>query len=159
MAAAQQQPTKAFKILSAVEWQAWHESGTFRGASIDLTDGYIHLSTAAQSKETFEKYFAGQTGLVVAEVDLSPGRRPGSVGRRRAAARSSPTSTAASRGPPSPGSSRRSMGSCSTSSWQSSHNPRVVLSAVPGETEGFADWIFSWRSHSANHSGVTCSEL
>ncbi|KAK7994769.1 hypothetical protein PG990_013542 [Apiospora arundinis] len=67
---AQQQPSKAFKILGTAEWQAWEESGSFRGASIDLTDGYIHLSTATQSKETFEKYFAGQTGLVVAEVDL-----------------------------------------------------------------------------------------
>ncbi|KAK8118107.1 uncharacterized protein PG998_006388 [Apiospora kogelbergensis] len=66
----QQQPTKVFKILGVAEWQAWQDSGSFRGASIDLTDGYIHLSTAAQSKETFEKYFAGQTGLVVAEVDL-----------------------------------------------------------------------------------------
>lgn len=71
MAAAQQQPTKAFKILGTPEWQAWQETGSFRGASIDLTDGYIHLSTAAQSKETFEKYFTGQTGLVVAEVDLA----------------------------------------------------------------------------------------
>ncbi|KAK7959340.1 uncharacterized protein PG986_004194 [Apiospora aurea] len=71
MAAAQQQTTKVFKILGVAEWQAWQETGTFRGASIDLTDGYIHLSTAAQSKETFDKYFAGQTGLVVAEVDLS----------------------------------------------------------------------------------------
>lgn len=67
----QQQPTKVFKILGTPEWQAWQDAGTFRGASIDLTDGYIHLSTAAQSKETFEKYFAGQTGLVVAEVDLA----------------------------------------------------------------------------------------
>lgn len=60
----------AFKILTAEQWASWQRSGTFAGASIDLTDGYIHLSAADTVKETFVKYFAGQEGLVVAEVDL-----------------------------------------------------------------------------------------
>ena len=33
-------------------------------------DGYIHLSTAEQLETTIAKYFAGQVGLMIAEVDL-----------------------------------------------------------------------------------------
>ncbi|KAK7544311.1 uncharacterized protein J3D65DRAFT_14130 [Phyllosticta citribraziliensis] len=60
----------AFKILTGPQWTAWEQSTSFNGASIDLTDGYIHLSTAVQAGETYAKFFAGQSDLVVAEVDL-----------------------------------------------------------------------------------------
>ncbi|KAK7547715.1 hypothetical protein IWX49DRAFT_509311 [Phyllosticta citricarpa] len=60
----------AFKILTAPQWADWQQSTSFNGASIDLTDGYIHLSTSAQAGETYAKFFAGQSDLVVAEVDL-----------------------------------------------------------------------------------------
>ncbi|KAK8054528.1 hypothetical protein PG994_009595 [Apiospora phragmitis] len=125
-AAATQHPTKVFKILGAAGWQAWQQTGTFRGASIDLTDGYIHLSTAAQSEETFEKYFAGQTGLVVAEVDLSKVTESPVRWEASREARCSPTSMAPSRRPPSCGSSRRSTGRCLTSSWRRSSLDLVV---------------------------------
>ena len=42
---------------------------SFRGAGIDLADGYIHFSTAAQAIETAAKHFAGQSGLVLVAVD------------------------------------------------------------------------------------------
>jgi len=32
---------------------------------IDLKDGFIHFSTAAQLRETLRLHFAGQSGLVV----------------------------------------------------------------------------------------------
>lgn len=66
-------PTKtAFKILTAAQWSAWRASGTFTGAAIDLTDGYIHLSTAQTAGETYARYFADSPDkLVVAEVDLA----------------------------------------------------------------------------------------
>ena len=37
---------------------------------VDLADGYVHLSTAAQLTETVDRHFAGQDALWVAEVDL-----------------------------------------------------------------------------------------
>ena len=43
----------------------------FRGAPVDIADGYIHLSTAEQLEATIAKYFAGQSGLMIAEVDLA----------------------------------------------------------------------------------------
>ena len=38
---------------------------------MDSADGYIHLSAADQLQGTLDKHFAGQTGLVIAEVDLA----------------------------------------------------------------------------------------
>ncbi|MDO7843025.1 DUF952 domain-containing protein [Sphingomonas immobilis] len=46
------------------------EGGSFAGAPIDLADGYIHLSTAAQLTETVDKHFAEAVDLHVAAVDL-----------------------------------------------------------------------------------------
>jgi uncharacterized protein (DUF952 family) len=63
--------TKAFKVLTAAQWASWQQGGSFAGAPVDLADGYIHLSTAEQLEETLAKHFAGQRGLVIAEVDLS----------------------------------------------------------------------------------------
>ena len=62
-------PTTAYKVLTA-EQMATLEQGSFAGAPIDLADGYIHLSTAAQLTETVDKHFAGQSDLHVAAVDL-----------------------------------------------------------------------------------------
>jgi uncharacterized protein (DUF952 family) len=61
----------AFKILTADQWAQFEADGVFNGAPIDLADGYIHMSTAEQTDETLAKHFAGQVGLVIAEVDLS----------------------------------------------------------------------------------------
>jgi uncharacterized protein (DUF952 family) len=60
----------AFKIFTAEQWAGFEASGQFDGAPIDLADGYIHLSTAEQLEETLTKHFAGQSGLVVAEITL-----------------------------------------------------------------------------------------
>lgn len=64
-------PSTAFKVLTAAQWAQWQADGLFRGAPIDLADGYIHLSAIEQLQGTLDKYFAGQTGLVIAEVDLA----------------------------------------------------------------------------------------
>lgn len=58
-----------YKILSASEWQAAERAGVFKGAGIDLADGYIHFSTAEQAAETAAKHFAGQSDLVLVAVD------------------------------------------------------------------------------------------
>jgi uncharacterized protein (DUF952 family) len=58
-----------YKILSEAEWQAAERDGVFRGAGIDIADGYIHFSTIEQAAETAAKHFAGQGGLVLVAVD------------------------------------------------------------------------------------------
>jgi beta-hydroxylase len=61
----------AFKIFTADQWAQFVSDGVFHGAPVDLADGYIHLSTADQLQGTLDKHFAGQTGLVIAEIDLA----------------------------------------------------------------------------------------
>ena len=63
--------TTAFKIFTAAQWAQFDADGVFAGAPIDLADGYIHMSTADQLEETLAKHFAGQSGLVIAEIDLA----------------------------------------------------------------------------------------
>lgn len=63
------QPT-AFKILTADQWAQFEADGVFHGAPIDLADGYIHLSAADQVQGTLDKHFAGQSNLVIAEINL-----------------------------------------------------------------------------------------
>ena len=62
-------PATAYKVLTAKQMRAL-EADTFAGAPVDLADGYIHLSTAAQLTETADKHFAGQSDLWVAAIDL-----------------------------------------------------------------------------------------
>jgi uncharacterized protein (DUF952 family) len=61
--------TRVYKILTADAWAAARRAGRFDGAGIDLADGYIHLSTAAQAPETARLHFAGQAGLVLLRID------------------------------------------------------------------------------------------
>lgn len=62
-------PLTAYKVLTSEQMHAL-EADRFEGAPVDVADGYIHLSTAAQLTETVDKHFAGQEGLWVAAVDL-----------------------------------------------------------------------------------------
>lgn len=58
-----------YKICAAPLWRAVEAAGVFHGAPVDLADGYIHFSTAAQAAETAAKHFAGQTDLLLISVD------------------------------------------------------------------------------------------
>jgi len=62
--------TIAYKVLTADQWAAV-KAGAFRGAAIDIADGFIHLSTASQLTETVDRHFAGQRDLVIAAIDLA----------------------------------------------------------------------------------------
>jgi uncharacterized protein (DUF952 family) len=62
-------PMAIYKILRTDEWQSLLHHGETAGAPIDVTDGYVHFSTAAQCLETANKHFADATGLWVLAVD------------------------------------------------------------------------------------------
>jgi uncharacterized protein (DUF952 family) len=62
-------PTTAYKVLTGDQMRAL-EADAFEGAPVDLADGFIHLSTAAQLTETVDKHFAAQDDLWVAAIDL-----------------------------------------------------------------------------------------
>ena len=70
--------SRVYKILDRAAWEAAREAGRFGGAEIDLRDGYIHLSTAAQAAETARLHFRGLADLVLLELeagDLGPALR------------------------------------------------------------------------------------
>jgi uncharacterized protein (DUF952 family) len=56
--------------LPQADWARARAAGVFVGSPVDLADGFIHFSTAAQAQETARRHFAGQSGLVVLAVDL-----------------------------------------------------------------------------------------
>ena len=62
----------AYKILTKDQYDQLKIDGVFKGAPIDLADGYIHMSTRQQAAETAAKHFAGQDNLVILMVDLAP---------------------------------------------------------------------------------------
>jgi uncharacterized protein (DUF952 family) len=57
-----------YKIVTAEQWRIAERDGVFTGAPIDLTDGYIHFSTARQVRETAAKHFAGQGDLLLVAI-------------------------------------------------------------------------------------------
>jgi uncharacterized protein (DUF952 family) len=58
-----------YKIVSAAQWREAEVAGAFRGAPVDLADGFMHFSTAEQVAETAAKHFAGQRDLLLVRVD------------------------------------------------------------------------------------------
>jgi uncharacterized protein (DUF952 family) len=60
-----------YKIAPASLWRQALDKGRFEGAPIDIADGFIHFSTAAQAEETAEKYFAGKADLLLIAVDAA----------------------------------------------------------------------------------------
>ncbi|MCO5732927.1 DUF952 domain-containing protein [Rhizobium sp. SSA_523] len=57
-----------YKIVPEDLWQPARQAGIFYGAPVDVSDGFIHFSTAAQLAETARRHFAGQDGLLLVAV-------------------------------------------------------------------------------------------
>jgi hypothetical protein len=49
-----------YKIAPAFLWRKAQDKGRFAGALVDITDGYIHFSTAEQAEATAANYFSGK---------------------------------------------------------------------------------------------------
>jgi uncharacterized protein (DUF952 family) len=61
--------TLIFKICDSALWRKAELAGSFRGAPIDASDGFIHFSTVAQVVETAARHFARVDNLVLVAVD------------------------------------------------------------------------------------------
>ena len=61
-----------YKIFRKSEWAVLTNGGVTKGAPIDLADGFVHFSTAAQVAETAAKHFAQEDDLMLLalEADL-----------------------------------------------------------------------------------------
>jgi uncharacterized protein (DUF952 family) len=52
------------KICPRAAWEEAQAAGTYKGAPIDLQDGFMHFSTPEQAPTTLRLYFKGQKDLV-----------------------------------------------------------------------------------------------
>ncbi|WP_068119140.1 DUF952 domain-containing protein [Tropicimonas marinistellae] len=59
-----------FKIFRRPEWEAFRTEGRTLGAPVDLADGFIHFSTAAQVAETAAKHFGEESDLVLVALEV-----------------------------------------------------------------------------------------
>ena len=57
-----------YKIVPSGLWSMALESGVFAGSPLDVADGFIHFSTAAQVRDTAARHFAGQADLLLVAV-------------------------------------------------------------------------------------------
>ena len=57
-----------YKIAPESLWREAVDHGTFTGAPVDVTDGFIHFSTGAQVRDTAARHFAGAADLVLVAV-------------------------------------------------------------------------------------------
>jgi len=60
-----------YKICPASRWREAERVGIFRGSDVDLRDGFIHFSSAAQVAETAAKHFTGEADLLLVRVDAA----------------------------------------------------------------------------------------
>jgi uncharacterized protein (DUF952 family) len=57
-----------YKVLTEEQWEAANGGGPVQ-APVDIADGYVHFSTAAQLQGTLSKWFKGQSGCVLLAFD------------------------------------------------------------------------------------------
>ncbi len=67
---------RIFKIYTALQWERRVSLGHLPWAPVDEADGFVHLSALGQVLGTANRHFAGQTDLLLVEIDagaLLPG--------------------------------------------------------------------------------------
>lgn len=57
-----------FHIAKSQQWEEAKQLQSYRGDTLD-SEGFIHCSTLAQVVRTSNKFFAGQTGLLLLWID------------------------------------------------------------------------------------------
>jgi uncharacterized protein (DUF952 family) len=57
-----------YKIVPEALWRAAQADGVFRGSPVDVADGFIHFSTAAQVAATAARHFRDIDGLVIVSI-------------------------------------------------------------------------------------------
>ena len=58
-----------YKICKRSDWLSGRRAGYLAGSADDRRDGFIHLSTGTQVRETVSRHFAGEDDLVILAID------------------------------------------------------------------------------------------
>jgi len=64
--------TRLFHLIAADDWQAWRGRPEYAPDSL-ASEGFVHLSTAAQVPGTASLFFAGVDDLVALEIEVPEG--------------------------------------------------------------------------------------
>lgn len=59
-----------FHLTTAAAWRVAQQARLYRADSL-LTEGFIHLSTAAQWPRTARRFYSGQAGLLLLTLEAS----------------------------------------------------------------------------------------
>ena len=62
---------RVYKIARRSEWDEVARTGRFTGSADDKRDGYIHLSSAAQVRTTYDRYFSNENNLLLVVLETS----------------------------------------------------------------------------------------
>lgn len=64
-------PEFVYRIIAAPDWAEAKKTGLVAYGELDRRDGFLHLSTRAQTLETAALYFKGQKDLFALEIPLA----------------------------------------------------------------------------------------
>lgn len=59
-----------YKLLTEADWASAEASGV-TATALDIADGYVHLSTNAQVRETAQRYYSGQAWVRLLRFDFA----------------------------------------------------------------------------------------
>jgi uncharacterized protein (DUF952 family) len=60
-----------YKVLTLDQWTDFQANNVFTGSPVDLVDGYIHMSCAAQLKETLDKWYKDQVKVALLKIEAA----------------------------------------------------------------------------------------
>jgi uncharacterized protein (DUF952 family) len=60
-----------YKILRPADWRAFAAAGRFKGAPVDLADGFLHFSAPDQVLETLARHFADEDAPMLVACDAA----------------------------------------------------------------------------------------
>ncbi|MFN8243475.1 MAG: DUF952 domain-containing protein [Ferruginibacter sp.] len=64
-----------YHVVNKADWQAAEKDGEYRAASL-ASEGFIHTSKKEQVAGVLDRYYKGQTGLLLLHIDESRLRAP-----------------------------------------------------------------------------------
>ncbi|KAH8947880.1 hypothetical protein BDL97_11G067000 [Sphagnum fallax] len=60
-----------YRICPAEEWKDAQSASALAGGQLDLSSGFIHLSTSFQVPDTLARFFAGREDLYLLKINTS----------------------------------------------------------------------------------------
>lgn len=60
-----------YKVLRLDQWATFKVDDVFTGSPVDIQDGYIHMSCAAQLKETLDKWYSDQKQVALLQIEAA----------------------------------------------------------------------------------------